>query len=79
MVTLYDNETGRVIGAIDEAQLKFLVDQLEEESSEDQDYYLTVDTLEMLEQRGADSGLLATLRAALGGREDLEIRWARDQ
>jgi processive 1,2-diacylglycerol beta-glucosyltransferase len=78
MVTLYDNETGRVLGTISDVQLQFLTDQLEEESSGDQDYYLTADTLEMLEQQGADPSLLATLRTALGERADLEVRWARD-
>jgi processive 1,2-diacylglycerol beta-glucosyltransferase len=78
MVTLYDNDTGRALGTISDAQLQFLMDQLEEESSEDQDYYLTADTLEMLEKQGADAELIATLRTALGERADLEIRWARD-
>jgi len=78
MVTLYDNDTGRVLGTISDAQLRFLTDQLEGESPVDQDYYLTADTLEMLEQRGADAGLLAMLRTALGERADLEVRWARD-
>ena len=75
MVTLYDNETGRVLGTISEAQLEFLTDQLEEESAEDHDYYFTADTLEMLEKQGADPGLMVTLRTALGDRDDLEIRW----
>ena len=78
MVTLYDNATGHVLGTISDAQLKFLTDQLEEESSGDQDYYLTADTLEMLEQQGADAALLTMLRTALGDRDDLEVRWARD-
>jgi processive 1,2-diacylglycerol beta-glucosyltransferase len=78
MVTLYDNATGHVLGTISDAQLKFLTDQLEEESSGDQDYYLTADTLEMLEQQGADAPLLTLLRNALGDRDDLEVRWARD-
>ena len=79
MVTLYDNDSGRALGTITEAQLQFLTDQLEEESPVDQDYYLTADTLEMLEQKGADAGLIATLRTAMGDRAELEIRWTRDQ
>lgn len=78
MVTLYDNETGRVLGTITEAHLEFLTAQLEEESPEDRDYYFTADTLEMLEQQGADPALIATLRTALGDRDDLEVRWAHE-
>jgi hypothetical protein len=62
---------------VTEAQLRFLVDQLEEESSTDQDYYVDAETLAMLEQAGADPGLLALLRAALAGRDGMELRWSR--
>jgi len=75
MITLYDNDTGAVVGRITGAQLAFLVAQLEEESAEDRDYYLTRDTLELLEQRGAEPALLDALRGALGERSDIEIRW----
>lgn len=78
MVTLYDNETGAAVGRITDAQLAFIVAQLEEESAEDRDYYLTRDTLELLEQRGADPSLLEALRAALGERNDIEVRWAEE-
>ena len=34
-------------------------------------------TVDMLEQDGADAALVKLLRTALGGREDMDIRWAR--
>ena len=77
MIQLYDKESGQTIGAISEEQLKFLIDQLEEESSEDKDYYLNRDTLDFIEQAGADPGLLTLLRTAMGNREEMEIRWSR--
>jgi hypothetical protein len=40
MVDLYNDETNQLIGSITEADLKVLQDALEEESSEDQDYYI---------------------------------------
>ena len=76
MIQLYDNETGASLGAITE-QLQFLVDQLEEESAEDQEYYINEPTLDAFEEAGADPALLALLRKALGEREEMEIRWAR--
>jgi processive 1,2-diacylglycerol beta-glucosyltransferase len=77
MIQLYDNETGAPLGAITEEHLQFLADQLEEESAEDQNYYINEPTLEAFEEAGADPALLALLRKALGEREEMEIRWAR--
>lgn len=78
MIKVYDEATGTVYGTITEEQLQALVGQLEEESREDTDYYINSATLDMFEQRGVDAGLLALLRRALGDREDMDIRWARE-
>ena len=78
MIQLYDAEGGSRLGAISEAQLELLVDSLEEESAADQDYYLTAATIDMLEADGADPQLLSLLRAALAGREGMDIRWDRE-
>ena len=48
MIDVYDNETGKLIGSITEADLKVLVDALEEESETDQDYYITSETIDLL-------------------------------
>ena len=77
MVELRDKETGRVLGSITEDQLQFLIDQLEEESSGDKDYYINSATLDMFEEAGIDSQLLSLLRAALGSRDSMEIEWSR--
>ena len=77
MIKLYDTQSNNLIGEIDEAELQFLVDQLEEESAEDRDYYINRPTLDLLAKRGGDSNLLDILRSALGDRADMEIRWAR--
>jgi len=62
---------------ITEEQWQILVDQLEEEAGDDQDYYVNEATIEMLEEAGADEGLLLLLRNALSGRTEMEIRWSR--
>jgi len=77
MIELRDKDTGRSIGSITENQLQFLIDQLEEESSKDTDYYLNSATLDMFADNGIDPQLLALLRGALGNREDMEIEWDR--
>ena len=75
---LYDNESNEEIGSIKEHQLKDLVDLLEEEDSEDRDYYLTSETIALLEEKGADAELVGKLRAAMGDREGIEVRWTED-
>ena len=77
MIEVYDNESGILIGTITEEQLQFLIDELEETSTEDQDYYLDEGMLDMLEGAGADDALMDLLRGALGDRSEFEIRWER--
>lgn len=77
MIEVRDKGTGTRVGSISEQQLQFLIDQLEEEHAEDQDYYINQATLEMFAKRGADEQLLSLLRGALGDREDMEIEWTR--
>jgi hypothetical protein len=77
MVELRDAERGKQLGTITEQQFKFLVDELEEESMRDNDYYITADTIEMLKTDGADADLVGLLRRALGNRQGVDIRWSR--
>ena len=56
MIDLYNAETNKLIGSITEADLKVLVDSLEEESEDDQDYYITGATIDVI----AGGGALAT-------------------
>jgi processive 1,2-diacylglycerol beta-glucosyltransferase len=76
MVKLYDSDSGAELGTISRQQLQLLLDHLEEESDEDQDYYLNRATLDYLEGSGADPELVRLLKTALDEREDLEIRWS---
>ena len=77
MVELFDAASGSRLGQITDEQLQFLIDQLEEESDVDQDYYINQDTVDMFESEGADAALILLLRQALAGREDMDIRWER--
>ena len=78
MVQLYDAERGTRLGEISDAQLQSLMEALEEESATDQDYYLTAETIDMLEDEGADAELVGLLREALAGRAGMDVRWARE-
>jgi hypothetical protein len=77
MPRLYIEETNQVLGEISEAELKVLFENLEEESAEDTDYYITLDTVDYLASRGADAKLVSILRQAIGTSDGIDIRWAR--
>ena len=74
---IYNNESGELLGAINDTEMASLTSLLEEESAEDRDYYITADTADYLEANGADAALVALLRKAVGGADGVEIRWSR--
>lgn len=77
MIDLYDNATNVLIGSMTEADLKVLQDALEEESADDQDYYIDQATIEVLGDGRATEHLMGLLRKALGTAEGVDIRWQR--
>ena len=77
MITLSLKDGGALLGTISEADFKLLVDQLEEESEEDTDYYISAVTIELLEQRGASPALLSVLKRAVGSSEGADVAWKR--
>jgi hypothetical protein len=77
MPKLINAESGAVIGEISDDQLAFLVDQLVEEDNEDRDYFLDLETIDLLEDSGADDALIMLLRKALGSSEGIDVRWTR--
>jgi len=75
MPRLYRLDDGETIGEITKEQLQFLVDQLEEESESDNDYFIDRDTLELLSDNGADPELLALIEKAMGDDDEIDIAW----
>jgi hypothetical protein len=68
-------DSGEEIGTINDTQLKFLRDQLEEEHEDDKDYFIDRDTLELMSDNGADPELLALLEKGLAGDDEMDISW----
>jgi hypothetical protein len=56
-----------ILGTITESQLDFLIDNLEAEFEEDEEYFLSPDTINHLKGRGADNDLVTMLEKALTG------------
>jgi len=77
MIDVYNNATNQLLGSITEADLQVLVDALEEESTQDQDYFIDAATIDVIADGKATEHLVALLRAALGAAEGVDIRWER--
>ena len=77
MIDLYNVATNQKLGSITEAELQVLIDGLEEESSDDQDYYVDAATIDLLGDGRASDHLLGLLRSALRSSDGVEIRWQR--
>jgi hypothetical protein len=75
MIDLYNNETNVLIGSITDNELDLLIDSFEEETADDQDYWITAATIDLIADGRATDHLLSILRAALGNSEGIEIRW----
>ena len=45
MIDLYKGQTNQLLGSVTDADLQVLIDKLEEESSEDRDYYIDMATI----------------------------------
>ena len=69
MIDLYNKST--------DENLQVLADALEEESSDDEDYYIDAATIDVIGDGRATDHLLNLLRAALGDAEGVDIRWER--
>ena len=76
-ISAYDKDTGGFLATLTDDDLQCLIDNLEEESSSDQDYYIDLDVIDVLADAGASASLVSTLKSALGSREGFEIRWER--
>jgi hypothetical protein len=77
MIQLVDNDSRAPIGSITDEELMYLQEHLEEESADDQDYWIDGATLDALEEDGAQPRLIELLRKALGEREGMEVRWSK--
>jgi hypothetical protein len=78
MIALFDVASGAKVGRITEQQLEALMGWMEEESTEDRDYYLTAEDCELMLEQGIDPTLVAVLQEALKGREDMDLRYAQE-
>jgi hypothetical protein len=77
-IRLYDKESKKSLGEITPQQLEVLRDMLEEEDSEDRDYFVSPEVLDYLEENGADATLIKMLRDAVGDGEGIDVEWRQE-
>jgi hypothetical protein len=77
MPRLYDKKTNALLGELSETDVDCLVDVLEEEDSKDVDYFIDLDTVDILEDNGASQQLVKILRTAIGATEGVDVRWEK--
>ncbi len=77
MVKLYKKKTNQYLGRIDDDQLQFLIDNLEEESLTDTDYYVNRSTLDLLKEKGLSEELAGLIEGAMGESDEVEIRYEK--
>jgi hypothetical protein len=78
MIELRNKKTSARIGNISEDDLSFLIDMLEEEDSQDRDYWIDQTTIDYFEENGCSDHLLEMLKDALGDNQGIEIEWITD-
>ncbi|MEK6608990.1 MAG: galactosyldiacylglycerol synthase [Myxococcota bacterium] len=77
-IALYDQESGRRIGQITDEQLATLRDLLEEEDSEDRNYFIGPEVVDYIEEEGGPAELVKLLRDAVGEGEGIEVEWRKE-
>ena len=74
-IRILDNNSGAYLGEISREDLQLMIDQFEEESSRDRDYFIDSMTIDLLRDAGASESLLKLLRESVGTSDGIDIRW----
>jgi hypothetical protein len=77
VIRLQDKDAGADLGTISEDALRFLVDQMEEEWTDDRDHYINRDELEIVKENCAQPAVVSLLESAIGEREGAGIAWSQ--
>ena len=77
MVKLVDKNTGKYLGRISEEDLQFLMENLEEESLTDVDYYINRETLDLLKEKGMNGEFAKLIEDTMGESDEIEIGYEK--
>lgn len=77
MARLIQADSNRFLGVISDADVKVLIDELEEEDIADTDYFIDGATVSILEAAGASKEMVSMLLGVIGDSEGVDIRWEK--
>ena len=77
MVKLFNKTTGQLLGRISDDDLQFLIDNLEEEDSVDNDYYINRTIFTFLKEKGMSEALIYMFENNFTKDGELEIKYEK--
>ena len=79
MYNVYNNDTDEIIGALDNYQLQWL--RSRRQSAIQHADWITISSLEisLFESQGAPKELLDVLHKAIGDKDEVTIRWKKEE
>ena len=75
MPTLFLKDSNQIITELSDADLGHMVAVMEEESSKDTDYFIDLNTVDMLKDAGASDAVTSALESAIGDSEGIDVVW----
>ena len=75
MPTLFLKDSNQFLADLSDADLAHMVSVMEEESSKDTDYFIDLNTVDMLKGAGASDAVTAALASAIGSSEGIDVLW----
>ncbi|MGH8050390.1 MAG: hypothetical protein ACREPB_07015 [Arenimonas sp.] len=75
MTSLYLKPSGSKLADLIDNDLLCMQNVMEEENSNDRDYFIDLATVDMLKNAGASEGLLDALTNAIGESEGIDVEW----
>ena len=75
MPTLFLKDSNQFLADLSDADLAHMVSVMEEESSKDTDYFIDLNTVDMLKGAGASDAVTAALESAIGSSEGIDVVW----
>lgn len=75
MPTLFLKDSNQFLADLSDADLAHMVSVMEEESSKDTDYFIDLNTVDMLKDAGASDAVTSALESAIGDSEGIDVVW----
>jgi hypothetical protein len=75
MPALFLKDSNQFLTELSDTDLAHMVNLMEEESSKDTDYFIDLDTVDLLKSAGASQTLTDTLGSAIGNSEGIDVVW----